>query len=167
MDLSGNPWNFVTGDVATTSAITSIVRNGQGSALITVASTAGIAVDAYISVQGTTVVGWRGGYRVLSVPTATTLLVAITPQQATLANNGANGNVLTAAYMQLIEVTQMLWDSPAAGAVLSLTDLTGRVVWNPTASATVGNGTLTYMKAFPIFGLVINALPSGTLQISV
>lgn len=164
-DLSGNPWNFTSADVATSSAITSIVRNNQGSALITVASTAGIAVDAYISVQGTTVIGWRGGYRVLTVPSATTLLVAITPQQSALANNGANGNVLTAAYMQLIEVTQMLWDTPTANAALLITDLTGRTVWAPTSPTT--GGTLTYMKAFPIFGLVINTLPNGTLQISV
>lgn len=163
-DISGNPWNFTSADAATSSAITSIVRNNQGSALITVASTAGIAVDAYISVQGTTVIGWRGGYRVLTVPSATTLLVAITPQQATLANNGANGNVLTAAYMQLIEVTQMLWDGATTGSLL-ITDLTGRIVWNPTSPAL--SGTLTYMKAFPVFGLVINTLGAGTLQISV
>lgn len=166
-DISGNPWNFVTADVAATSAITSITRNGFASALITVASTASFVQDEYISVQGTTITGWRGGYRILAIPSATTLLVGIAPQQALLANNGANGNIFSAAYMQLIEVTQMLWDGPAASAVLSLTDLTGRVIWNPTASATAGNGTLTYMKAFPVYGLVINALPSGTLQISV
>lgn len=166
-DLSGNPWNFVTADVAVSAAISSIVRNGIGSALITTGAAHGIVQDQFISVQGTTIKGWRGGYRVLAVPSTTTLLVAIDPTQSLLANNGANGNVLTAAYMQLIEVTQMLWDGPAASAVLSLTDLSGRTVWNPTASATAGNGTLTYMKAFPIFGLVINALPSGTLQISV
>jgi len=163
-DISGNPWNFTSADAATSSAITSIVRNNQGSALITVTSTAGIEVDEYIPVQGTTEIGWRGGYRVLTVPSATTLLVAITPQQAALANNGANGNVLTAAYMQLIEVTQMLWDGATTGSLL-ITDLTGRIVWNPTSPAL--SGTLTYMKAFPIFGLVINTLGTGTLHISV
>lgn len=164
MDLSGNPWNFTSADVATSTAITSIVRNNQGSALITVASTAGIVPDQFISVQGATPAGWRGGYRVLTVPSATTLLVGITPQQSSLANGGAVGNVLAAAYMQEVEVTQMLWDSPAAAGVLLLTDLTGRTVWNPTA---VTGGTLTYAKVFPIMGLVINALPSGTLQVSV
>jgi len=163
-DLTGNPWNFVSSDQATSTAITSIVRNGQGSALITVASTAGIAVDSYISVQGTTVTGWRGGYRVLMVPSATTLLVGITPQQSTLANNGANGNVLTAAYMQNIEVTQMIWDGATTGTLL-VTDLSGTTVWNPASPAF--SGTLTYMKAFPVAGLVINTLSAGTLQISV
>ena len=164
-DISGNPWNFTSTDAATSAAITSIVRNNQGSALITTTAPHGMAVDQYISIQGTTVTGWRGGYRILTVPSTTTLLVAITPQQATLANNGANGNVLTAAYMQLIEVTQMLWDTPVAAAVLLITDLTGRTVWNPTAPT--AGGPLTYMKAFPVFGLVLNTIPNGTLQISV
>lgn len=163
-DISGNPWNFTSTDAAISAAITSIVRNNQGSALITTTAPHGMAVDQYISIQGTTVTGWRGGYRILAVPSTTTLLVAITPQQATLANNGANGNVLTAAYMQLIEVTQMLWDGATTGSLL-ITDLTGRIVWNPTSPAL--SGTLTYMKAFPVFGLVINTLGTGTLQISV
>jgi hypothetical protein len=163
-DISGNPWNFVTADVALTAAITSITRNGSGSALITTTAAHGMVQDQYISVQGTTVAGWRGGYRVLAAPSTTTLLVGIAPQQSLLANNGANGNVLTAAYTQEIEVTQILWDSPTINGVLSLTDLSGRTVWNPTA---VSGGTLTYAKVFPIAGLVINALPSGTLQISV
>lgn len=163
-DKTGNPWNFTSTDQATSTAITSIVRNGQGSALITVASTAGIAVDQYISVQGTTVVGWRGGYRVLMVPSATTLLVGITPQQSTLANNGANGNVLTAEYMGNIEVTQMLWDGATTGSLL-VTDLSGTTVWNPSSPAF--SGTLTYMKAFPVAGLVLNTITSGLLQISV
>ena len=163
-DISGNPWNFVAADQALSAAITSIVRNNQGSALITTTAAHGMVQDQYISVQGTTIIGWRGGYRILNVPSTTTLLVGITPQQWLLANNGANGNVLTAAYMQLIEVTQMLWDQATTGSLL-ITDLTGRIVWNPASPAL--SGTLTYMKAFPIFGLVLNTIGSGLLQISV
>lgn len=163
MDLRGNPWSFLPADQATSTAITSIVRNGQGSALVT--STAhGRAVDDYISIQGTTILGWQKGYRVRTVPTANTFLVDITPDQSLLANNGANGNVLSLIYRELIDVTQMLWDGPTAADVLSLTDQFGRLVWNPTA---VTGGSYTYMKAFPINGLVINALPSGKLQISI
>ena len=163
-DLSGNPWSFGTSDAATTAAISSIVRNGQGSALITTSTAHGISIDTVISVQGTTVAGWKGGYHVLAVPSTTTLLVPIRPSQFALANNGANGNIYTVAYPELIEVTQILWNGPTATNVLSLTDMMGREVWNPVA---LTGGTLTYMKAFPIFGLVVNALPSGTVQISV
>lgn len=160
-DQRGNPWSFVAGDQAASTAITSITRNGQGSA--TVVSTAhGLAIDNYISIQGTTIQGWQKGYRVLAVPTANTFLVAITPDQSLLANNGANGNVLTLAYRELIEVTQMLWD--AITGTLLITDQFGRTVWNPTAGA---SGPATYMKAFPINGLVLNTIGSGTLQISI
>lgn len=163
MDLRGNPWSFTSTDAATSTAITSIVRNNQGSALVT--STAhGRAVNDFISIQGTTIQRWQKGYRVIGVPSANTFLVDITPDQYLLANNGANGNVLSLIYRELIEVTQMLWDGPTAADVLSLTDQFGRLVWNPTA---VTGGSYTYMKAFPINGLVINALPSGKLQISI
>jgi hypothetical protein len=161
MDLRGNPWSFVAADQSTSIAITSIVRNGQGSALVTAAAH-GHLQDDFISIQGTTILGWQKGYRILSVPTVNTFLVGITPDQYLLANNGANGNVLTLIYRELIDVTQMLWDGPTAADVLSLTDQFGRLVWNPTA---VTGGSYTYMKAFPINGLVINALPSGKLQI--
>lgn len=163
MDIRGNPWSFVTTDQASTKAITSIVRNGTGTATITAAAH-GFLKDAYISVQGTTVEGWRKGYRVLDVPTANTIIVKITEDQSLLANNGANGNVVTWIYHELIEVTQMLWDGPTAADVLSLTDQFGRLVWKPTA---VTGGSYTYMKAFPINGLCINLIPSGTLQISI
>lgn len=163
MDLRGNPWTFTTADVAVSTAITSIVRNGQGSALVT--STAHTrAVDDYISIQGTTILGWQKGYRVLAVPTANTFLVGITPDQYLLANNGANGNVVSLIYRELIEVTQMLWDGPTAADVLLVTDQFGRIVWNPTA---VAGGSLTYMKAFPINGLVLNTMPHGILQVSI
>lgn len=162
-DLRGNPWSFLTTDQATTVAIVSIVRNGQASALVT-ATAHGLTQDTYISIQATTITGWQKGYRILAVPSANTFLIAITPDQTLLANNGANGNVVTMAYHELIEVTQMLWDGPTAADVLSLTDQFGRLVWNPTA---VTGGSYTYMKAFPINGLCINAIPSGKLQISI
>jgi len=72
--------------------ITSIVRNNQGSALITVASTAGIAVDAYIFRAG-----HNGNWMARRVSRAKPYRAQppcwwpFTPQQATLANNGANG----------------------------------------------------------------------------
>ena len=163
MDIRGNPWTFVVGDVAVSTAITSIVRNNQGSALVT-ATAHGLSADNYISIQGTTILGWQKGYRVLAVPSANTFLVGITPDQSLLANNGANGNVLTLIYRELIDVTQMLWDGPTSGGVLLVTDQFGRTVWNPTA---VTGGSLTYMKAFPINGLVLNAMPTGVLQISI
>lgn len=166
-DMRGNPWSFTTSDQSTTKAITSIVRNGTGSATVT-ATAHGHSQDDYISIQGATQAGWNKGYRILAVPTANTFLIGITPDQYLLANDGAVGNVLTLIYPELIDVTQMLWDGPTDGDVLSLTDQFGRLVWNPTAFNPSGKaGTLNYMKAHPINGLVINGLPSGKLQISI
>lgn len=166
MDIRGNPWSFLTTDQAATANITSITRKNQGSALVQLAGAlTGLAKDLYISIQGTSVEGWRKGYRVIDLgAAANSFYVAITPDQYLLANNGANGAVYTWAYHELIEVTQMLWDGPTSGDVLSLTDQFGRLVWNPTA---ITGGPLNYMKAFPINGLVINSLPSGKLQISI
>jgi hypothetical protein len=164
-DISGNPWNFTTADVATTAAITSIVRNGKGSATITTTAPHGLTGQPKISVQGASPNGWNRGYRVNAVPSTTTLLVKLYDTQELLANAGAAGNIYTLAYPDLIEVTQMLWDTPTAADKMTLTDACGRLVWGPTAPN--AGGPLTYMKCFWIAGLVIVALPSGTLQISV
>lgn len=161
MDLRGNPWNFLPADQATTTAITSIVRNGTGSATVT-ATAHGLSPDNFISIQGTTITQWQKGYRVRTVPTANTFTVDITPDQSLLNNNGANGTVVTMIYRELIEVTQMLWD--ATTGTLLVTDQFGRTVWNPTAGA---SGPATYMKAFPINGLCLNTIGSGILQISI
>jgi hypothetical protein len=162
-NITGNPWSFLTTDQATSAAIATITRQGIGSALITTTGAHGLTGNPLISVQGSSPTGWNRGYRVDAIPSTTTLVVPITDPMAGLAN-ASTGTVYTAAYLQLIEVTQMLWDGPTAADVLSITDASGRLVWNPTA---VTGGSYTYMKCFPIVGLVINAIPSGKLQISV
>lgn len=165
-DIRGNPWNFTVADVSTAIAITSITRVGARSAQVA-ATAHGHATNDYISIQNPNVSGWAGAYRIESIIDANNFLIRIEDWRSSLANAGAQGNVLSILFpqlAQLIEVTQMLWDGPAVNGVLLLTDVMGRTVWNPTA---VSGGTLTYAKVFPISGLVINALPSGTLQVSV
>lgn len=164
-NIQTNPWTFTSADQATTVAITSIVRNGTGSALVTTTGAHGLLANAAISIQGTTVTGWRGGYKIQAVPSATTFLIAIPDGKSALANNGANGNVLSAAYLDMVRAEQMLWDTAAAGTLL-LTNLVGNTVWNPTAVA--GQGPYTYGKTFYIEGLVINTfVVAGTLQITI
>jgi hypothetical protein len=168
-NLLANPWSFVAADQAATAAITSITRNGIASATVQLTGPlTGLAKNLYISIQGVTGAGltpWNGGYRIEDVgAVANSFLVAIPLWKSNLGNVGAVGNVFTMAYPQDIEVTQMLWDNPTATQTLLVTDQAGNLVWNPVA---ITGGTLTYMKAFPIFGLVINTITSGTLQISV
>lgn len=165
-DISSNPWTFVgPGDQAATAAITSITRNGARSATVQLTGAlTGLAKDLYISIQGTGT-KWNGGYRIEDVgAAANSFLIRIEDWRFSLANLGAVGNVFTMAYYQDIEVTQMLWDGATAGS-LNITNQYGGTVWAPSSPAF--SGTLTYMKAFPIFGLVLNTLGTGTLQISV
>jgi len=163
--IQANPWQFTNADQASSFAITSIVRQGTESALVTSAAH-GFTGNEKISIQGTTVAGWTGGYRVLAVPSATTFLIPIPDYKGTLANNGANGNVLTAAYLDIIRAEQILWDQTTAGTSLLLTDVNGFTVWNP--RATVADAPYTYGKVFFIRGLVLNTLPvNSNVQITV
>jgi hypothetical protein len=166
--IAANPWSFTNADQAATVAITSIVNNGA-TALVTTSAVHGFTGNEQISIQGTTTAtGWRGGYRVLAVPSTTTFYIVIPSYKHLLVNNGANGNVLTAAYLDIVRAEQILWDSPAADATLLLTDVNGNVVWNPTSSTVdPGAGSYTYGKTYFIRGLVINTLPSGTVQVTV
>jgi hypothetical protein len=163
--IQTNPWNFTNADQATSTAITSIVRNGVASALVT-AVAHGLAANAPISIQGASVAGWNGGYKVQAVPSANTFFIKIPEWKSNLANAGALGNVLSAAYLDMIRAEQMLWDQTTAGSTLLLTNIVGNTVWNP--HATLADQPFTYGKVFWIEGLVINTLPaSSNLQITV
>jgi|ERR1700722_19294121 len=159
-----NPWTFTNADQASTVAITSITAQGA-SALVTTSGAHGLLTNAPISIQGTTdVTGWRGGYKIQAVPSTTTFLINVPDWKRTLGNNGANGNVLSAEYLDLVRAEQLLWDTVGAGPLL-VTNLVGNIIWNPQAVA--GQGPYTYGKTFFVDGLVLNTIPSGVLQITI
>jgi hypothetical protein len=162
-NLYTTPWNFTTADQAVTKAATAITRNGLRSA--TVAALAhGFVKNQAISLQGFTPSAWNGGYRIEEIVDANNFLIRIEDWRSALANGGA-GNALTAAYYgNVIWIQQALWDGATTGTLL-ITDVTGDIVWNPGSPSF--SGTLTYMKAEPVNGLVINTLTAGTLQISI
>jgi hypothetical protein len=160
-----NPWTFTNADQATSTAITSIVRNGIASALVT-AVAHGLAANAAISIQGVTPFGWNGGYKVQAVPSANTFLITIPAWKSTLANAGAAGNVLTAAYLDEVRGEQALWDQTTAGTSLLLTNLVGNTIWNP--RATLADQPYNYGKFLWTEGLVINTLPvNSNLQLTI
>jgi hypothetical protein len=161
-NIQTNPWTFTNADQATSTAITSIVNNGA-SALVT-ATAHGLATNAKISLQGVTPSGWDGGYVVQAVPSANTFLINVPDWKRTLANAGATGNVLTAIYLDMVRAEQLLWDTVGAGPLL-VTNIVGNIIWNPQAVA--GQGPYTYGKTFFVEGLVLNTIPSGTLQITI
>ena len=157
-----NPWTFTAADQATSIAITSIVNLGA-SALVT-ATAHGLLANAPISIQGAAPSGWNGGYKIQAVPTVNTFLIAVPDWKRSLANAGAAGFVVTAAYLDMVRAEQLLWDTAAAGTLL-VTNLVGNIIWNPTA--VIGQGPYTYGKTFFVEGLILNTIPSGTLQITI
>jgi len=166
--IQANPYSFTNADQATSVAIASIVRNGETSALVTTTGAHGLLANAKISLQAlTTVPQWRGGYRILAVPSATTFLIPIPSYKHLLANSGAEGNVLSAVFLDdNLRVEQALWDQTTAGTSLLITDVNGFLVWNP--HATLADQPYNYGKLMYIHGLVINTLPAGSnLQMTI
>jgi hypothetical protein len=162
--IAENPWSWVAADQATSVAITSITPNGITSATVVTGSAHGFSLYENISIQGTTIVGWRGGYEVLAIPSTTSFIIAMEGWQALLAANGANGNVFTVAYPYKVRIEQMVWQDSTA-AQLTVTSVNGAPVWSylPPAAGDV----FTSGKLFWVDGLVLNALPAGTLYATI
>lgn len=163
--IQSNPWLFTNADQATSIAIVSIANQGA-SALVT-ANAHGLAQNAKISLQATNPAGYIGGYKIQAVPSVNTFLINLEPKQSGLANAGAAGNVLTAAYLDKVRIEQILWNNPTSATTVLITDSNGFTVWNPTAGGVGTVGPYTYGKVFWVDGLVINALPNGSIQVTV
>jgi hypothetical protein len=130
---------------------------------VTTSSAHGFTGYEWVSVQGATDDPvYNNGYRVLAIPSTTTFL--INQNVPNLASNGANGNVLSIAYPYKVRIEQLVWQD-ATAAQLTITDTNGNLVWSYLPNA-VG-GVYVYGKLFWVDGLVINALPAGTLQATI
>jgi hypothetical protein len=162
-NIATNPWSFTNADQAVSKAIVSVVSKGV-SALVTTSTAHGLTQGKDISIQGATdVPAYNNGYKVLSVPTATSFYVyQDTPN---LAANGANGNVLTVAYPYKPRIEQLVWQKAAMGDTLNITDTNGNPVWQQTAGTV--DATYTYGKLYWVDGLVLNAIPSGIVLVTV
>lgn len=168
--IAANPWSFLAADQGSTFALTSIVN--QGESLLVTSAAHGFAVGSSgqaVSLQAGTIGAYAGGYRVVVVPSATTVLLQNQMKNRGLANTGATGNMVTAAYLDMIRAEQILWQPNAGTDTLSLTDIAGNIVWHPIIPAAAPpQGLYTYGKVFWIRGLVINAFTgTGNLQITV
>jgi hypothetical protein len=173
--IGANPWFFTNADQASTFALTSIVN--QGESLLVTSAAHGIAVGSFgvaVSLQGSGIGAYAGGYRTITVPSATTLLLQNQMKNRGLANTGATGNLLTpVAYLGgSVRAEQIYWQPSVAADTLLLTDVFGNTIWNPktTQGATGGSfGPYAYGKIYWIAnGLVINTLPAAnTVQITI
>lgn len=162
--IQTNPWSFLPADAATTVAISSIVPNGV-SATVTTAGAHGYTLYQNVSIQGVTSTGaiYNNGYKVLGIPSTTTYLIQL--PHSGFPTTGAVGNSLSVAYPYNMRAEQIQWSAPASGDVLILTNTNGNLIWTYTAGA--NDAYYTYGKVFWVDGLVINALPSGTLLITI
>lgn len=171
--IQNNPWSFLgTADQGSTFALTSIVNQGESLLVTSAAHGFGVGTSGQaVSLQGGTIGAYAGGYRVQNVPSATTVLLLNQMKNRGLANTGATGNMVTAAYLDMIRAEQIYWQPNAGADVLLLTDVAGNIIWNPkvTQGATGGSfGPYSYGKTFWVRGLVINTLPaSNYIQITV
>jgi len=169
MQIAANPWSFLAADQASTFALTSIVN--QGESLLVTSAAHGFAVGSSgqaVSLQAGTIGNYAGGYRVVTVPSATTVLLQNQMRNRGLANTGATGNMVTAAYLDMIRAEQILWQPNAGTDTLNLTDVFGDTVWHPIIAAAPPPSLYTYGKVFWIRGLVINAFTgTGNLQITI
>jgi hypothetical protein len=162
LQIQTNPWSFVAADQATSVAITSIASNGYSS-LVTTTGAHGLVLNQNISLQAIT--GnplYNNGYKVLSIPSTTTFLIA--QNIPNLAASGANGNVLTVAYPLKVRIEQLSWQGAAAGT-LTVTDNNGNIIWQQVASG--ADQTYTYGKLYWVDGIVLNALPSGIVIVTI
>jgi len=168
--IATNPWSFVNADQAVSKAISSIVSVGV-TALVTTSAAHGLADRAAVSLQGCTdVPAYNGGYKAF-VLNATQFYINL-PNNISLAANGANGNALTVAYPSTgipagtkCRIEQLVWQKAGSGDTLTITDTNGNPVWEQTAGS--ADSTYTYGKLYWVDGLVLNALPSGIVLVTV
>lgn len=166
-NISANPWFFTNSDQASTVSISSITNN-VASILVTTSTAHGLSINAAISLQGTT--NYNGPYKVQSVPSTTTLLLANRQNNWAAANGGAAGSVLSMAYIGgNVRAEQILWNPSAASQTLLLTDGYGNTIWNPTSQTAADFAPYTYGKVYWFQnGLVVNTLPSsGSVQMTI
>jgi|FreactcultuFSWF8_1027224.scaffolds.fasta_scaffold02648_3 hypothetical protein len=162
MQIQANPWSFTSTDQATSVAISSIVASGF-SAVVTTGSAHGFVDWQAVSLQGVTdVPAYNGGYKIRLIST-TKFYINLT--QPNLATSTGHGNALTVAYLYKIRAEQILWNGSAAGTV-TLTDVFGNQVYTYTTSSADPEPN-TYGKLYWFDGLVINALPNGTVQMTI
>ena len=155
-----NPWSFTPSDQAVSRNISSIV-NQTRSILVTTSAAHGFVEGDAVSLQGlTTVPRYRGGFRITAVPSATTLLIQSDYQFIALPNSGAHGQILSAVYLDMVRAEQILWNNPALGNRLVLTDVIGNQVYSGVGAADPPS-PYTYGKLYWIRGLVIKEFSGG------
>lgn len=166
MNISSNPWSFVSTDplVATPSASPAgYVLNADG----TVTLTTGVAHGfTQTNNQGLTAISettgkYNGFYSIIAIPTVTTATLkpnfAIAPGTA----GGGGGTIAACQYNAYTRLDDISWqNASAAGQLLDMRDRNGNILWQATAT---GAGSQNRGKLFWVNGLTIITLQSGVV----
>jgi hypothetical protein len=160
--LQTNPWSFTNADQATSKSITSIAVDGFV-ALVTITAH-GYTDRQWVSLTGITGTNKvpNGGYQVLA-PTANNFYIQL--NVPTYTNSGAVGTAYTVAYAWKVRIEQLTWQNATISTTLTINDTNGNLVWTQTAGQ--ADGTYTYGKLYWVDGLVLVAIPNGTVIITI
>lgn len=167
MNISSNPWSFVSTDVITASitAVTGLTLNADGT--VTLTTTGALAVNSgdSLTVIGAALAAYNGFYKVLIGAGGTTFTLA--PQFAIAAGTaqsggGSAGKCLYNAYIRIEDIS---WQNPsAAGQLLDLRDRNGNPIWQATAT---GAGQQNRGKLFWVNGFTPFSIQSGIVLMTI
>jgi hypothetical protein len=166
-----NPWSFTSADVLTATIAaspTGLISSAGGIVNLTTTGAHGLSttVQQWVTIINPTLAAYKGFYKVLSVPSTTTAILYsenFRYNQTILAASGG-GTMILNQWNQNIRAEDMSWlNGTATNEIIVLTK-DGNVIWDAIAPTT---GTYSRSKPFWIAGLSIQALPSGTLTITI
>jgi hypothetical protein len=183
MNISTNPWTFVTADIPAASTPvaspnglvqqgTTINDKALAAVLLTTTGAHNLVVGQFITIISTTGGRFVGWYKVIAVPTGTTALLANLssptsglPFSTVLAGDGG-GSVLVNQVQQNLRAEDISWQNYAAGATLNLLDRNGQVIWTAT-SALADSNAQSRGKIMWVDGLTLQTISSGTVLVTI
>lgn len=183
MNIATNPWTFTNADVpaAATAAAspTGAVQQGQlgnpnslSTVLFTTTGAHGLVAGQYFTYISDTNGRFLGWYKIIAVPSATTLLAynlssptSGQPINTVVAASGG-GTILVNQVQQNVRAEDISWQGGAAGATLSILDRNGLVIWNAlttlAASYAQNRGKIMWVD-----GITLQTISSGTVLITI
>src|SRR5229473_7596374 len=152
MNIATNPWTFKATDVPAASVPVAspggLVQQGApalAAVILTTVAAHGLVAGQFITIIGTTNGRFLGWYKVISVPTATTALLANLssptsgqPFNTVLAGDGG-GSVLVNQVQQNVRAEDISWQNYGAGDAFTILDRNGSVIWTATSTLAESN----------------------------
>jgi len=169
LNIASNPWSFVSADVVTaapSASPTGLISSAGGVVAYSGAAFAPVPGN-FVTIIGATNALYNGFYKVLAVggggTTATLYSDKLRYAGTVLAASGG-GTIIKNQYQNYVRAEDMYWLNATAASEAIVLDKNGNLVWDAIAPTT---GNYSRSKPYWINGLTIQALPSGTLTVTV